>query len=250
MSSSNREQEVLEALRAVRDPDLHRDIVSLGFVQNLKIDGGEVSFEISLTTPACPVKDQMKEQARAAVARLPWVSKIDVQMTARTISSRGQASTPLLPKVKNVFAVASGKGGVGKSTTSVNVALALAETGAKVGLLDADVYGPNIPLMMGVRGRPAIHGTEGHIEPLERYGIKLMSIGFFIDEDNPVIWRGPMIHGALQQFLRDVEWGELDYLVVDMPPGTGDAQLSLSQLVPLSGAVMVTTPQDVALQDV
>jgi ATP-binding protein involved in chromosome partitioning len=252
MAVTTQEQEVLDALRVVQDPDLHRDIVSLGFVQNLKIEGGAVSFDVNLTTPACPVKDQLKNQARMAVARLPWVTDVNVTMTARTVAARGQggSTTPLIPRVKNVIAVASGKGGVGKSTTSVNLAMALSHTGAKVGLLDADIYGPNVPLMMGLKEKPEVTGTEGHINPVLRFGIKLMSIGFFLDERKPVIWRGPMVHGAIQQFLRDVDWGELDYLVVDLPPGTGDASLSLSQLIPLSGVVIVTTPQDVALQDV
>src|SRR5919201_898211 len=213
MSVATREQEVLEALRVVRDPDLHRDIVSLGFVQNLRIEpSGAVAFDVNLTTPACPVRDQLKDQARMAVA--------------------------------------SGKGGVGKSTTSVNLALALSQSSARVGLLDADMYGPNVPLMMGLKDKPDVRGQDGRIEPILRYGIKLVSIGFFLDERKPVIWRGPMVHGAIQQFLRDFDWGELDYLVVDLPPGTGDASLSLAQLIPLSGVVIVTTPQDVALQDV
>jgi ATP-binding protein involved in chromosome partitioning len=180
------------------------------------------------------------------------VSQVDVNLAAETVSGRGfgPAGDQLAPGIKNVVAVASGKGGVGKSTTSVNLALALAEAGAKVGLLDADIYGPNLPLMMGLKERPQLHGGEGAIQPVRRYGVKLMSIGFFLDENNPVIWRGPMVHGAIQQFLRDVDWGELDYLVVDLPPGTGDAPLSLAQLVPMSGVVIVTTPQDVALQDV
>jgi ATP-binding protein involved in chromosome partitioning len=252
MAVSTRDQEVLDALRVVRDPDLHRDIVSLGFVQNLKIDHrGTVAFEINLTTPACPVKDELRDQARMAVARLPWVTEVQVKMTANTAVARGQGSaTPLIPNVKNVIAVASGKGGVGKSTTSVNLAVALSQTGARVGLLDADIYGPNVPLMMGIKDKPEIAGTNGAIEPVVRFGIKLVSIGFFLDESKPVIWRGPMVHGAIQQFLRDFDWGELDYLVIDLPPGTGDAPLSLSQLIPLSGVVIVTTPQDVALQDV
>jgi len=172
-------------------------------------------------------------------------------MTANTAVARGQGtSTPLIPRVKNVVAVASGKGGVGKSTTSVNLAVALSQTGARVGLMDADIYGPNVPLMMGIKTRPDVTGAQGAIEPVVRFGIKLVSIGFFLDENKPVIWRGPMVHGAIQQFLRDFDWGDLDYLVVDLPPGTGDASLSLSQLIPLSGVVIVTTPQDVALQDV
>jgi len=252
MAVSTREQEILDALRVVNDPDLHRDIVSLGFVQNVQIEpAGAVAFNINLTTPACPVKDQLRDQARMAVARLPWVTEVSVTMTANTAVARGQGQqTPLIPGVRNVVAVASGKGGVGKSTTSVNLAVALQQSGARVGLLDADIYGPNVPLMMGLKERPAVTGEEGRIQPVMRFGIKLVSIAFFIDERKPVIWRGPMVHGALQQFLRDFDWGELDYLVVDLPPGTGDASLSLSQLIPLSGVIIVTTPQDVALQDV
>src|SRR5919202_960432 len=254
MAVATREQEVLDALRVVRDPDLHRDIVSLGFVQNLKIEpSGAVAFDVNLTTPACPVKDDLKAQARMAVANLPWVTDVHVTMTANTAAARGGPAanqTPLIPQVKNVVAVASGKGGVGKSTTSVNLAVALSQTGAKVGLLDADIYGPNLPLMMGLKERPELRSGDGTIEPIVRYGIKLVSIGFFLDESKPVIWRGPMVHGAIQQFLRDFDWGDLDYLVVDLPPGTGDAPLSMSQLIPMSGVVIVTTPQDVALQDV
>jgi ATP-binding protein involved in chromosome partitioning len=252
MAVTSRDQEVLDALRVVNDPDLHRDIVSLGFIQNLQIDpNGTVGFSINLTTPACPVKDDLRDQARLAVARLPWVTEVQVKMTSSTAVARGQGSaTPLIPQVKNVVAVASGKGGVGKSTTSVNLAVALSQTGARVGLLDADIYGPNVPLMMGIKEKPDVTGANGSIEPIVRFGVKLVSIGFFLDESKPVIWRGPMVHGAIQQFLRDFDWGDLDYLVVDLPPGTGDAPLSLSQLIPLSGVVIVTTPQDVALQDV
>ena len=252
MAVISRDQEVLDALRVVNDPDLHRDIVSLGFVQNLQINPqGGVAFDINLTTPACPVKDDLRDQARMAVARLPWVTEVQVKLTATTAVARGQGSaTPLIPGVKNVIAVASGKGGVGKSTTSVNLAVALSQTGARVGLMDADIYGPNVPLMMGIKEKPDVTGSQGAIEPVVRYGIKLVSIGFFLDESKPVIWRGPMVHGAIQQFLRDFQWGNLDYLVIDLPPGTGDAPLSLSQLIPLSGVVIVTTPQDVALQDV
>ena len=253
MAVSTREQDVLDALRVVHDPDLHRDIVSLGFIKDLRVEPtGAVAFTINLTTPACPVKDDLRDQARLAVARLPWVTEVQVQLTANTAVARGQGSaTPLIPRVKNVVAVASGKGGVGKSTTSVNLAVALAQTGASVGLLDADIYGPNVPLMMGLKEKPEITGAQGGaIDPVVAYGIKLVSIGFFLDESKPVIWRGPMVHGAIQQFLRDFDWGDLDYLVIDLPPGTGDAPLSLSQLIPLSGVVIVTTPQDVALQDV
>src|SRR6266540_4478553 len=252
MAVSTRDQEVLDALKVVQDPDLHRDIVTLGFIQNLSItEQGGVTFNINLTTPACPVKDQLQAQARQVVANLNWVTDVHVTMTANTAAARGQGQqTPLIPRVKNVVAVASGKGGVGKSTTSVNLAVALSQTGARVGLMDADIYGPNVPLMMGLKEKPHIHSEEGGIKPVERFGVKLVSIGFFLDERKPVIWRGPMVHGAIQQFLRDFDWGDLDYLVVDLPPGTGDAPLSLSQLIPLSGVVIVTTPQDVALQDV
>lgn len=250
MSLDARREEVLRELRTVQDPDLHRDLVSLGMIQDVTIEGGTVSFSIVLTTPACPVRDALKQQAEQAVRRLPWVTSVVANMQASTRAGRGAGNEQLIPHVKNVIAVASGKGGVGKSTTSVNVALALADTGAKVGLLDGDIYGPNIPLMMGLKEKPQLHSEGGKIAPCRSYGIRLMSIGFFLDEDNPVIWRGPMVHGAIQQFLRDVDWGDLDYLVVDLPPGTGDAPLSLSQLIPLSGVVIVTTPQDVALQDV
>jgi ATP-binding protein involved in chromosome partitioning len=250
MGVDRKREEVLAQLSTVQDPDLHRDLVSLGMIQDVSIQDSGVSFSIVLTTPACPVKNDMKEWARAAVARLPWVREVNVDLRSQTVAGRTVGQGQLIPKVKNVIAVASGKGGVGKSTTSVKVALALAESGARVGLLDADIYGPNIPLMMGIKEKPELRSEDGRIEPLVRFGLKLMSIGFFLDEANPVIWRGPMVHGAIQQFLRDVDWGELDYLVVDLPPGTGDAPLSLAQLVPMSGAVIVTTPQDVALQDV
>ena len=246
-------EQVLDALRIVQDPDLHRDIVSLGFVQNLEIADGAVRFDIVLTTPACPVKDSLQEQARSAVMALAGVSDVAVKMTSSVASApRPGSGDRLIPLVRNVVAVASGKGGVGKSTVATNLAVALGQTGARVGLVDADIYGPNIPLMMGFREKPDLFGNDQKkIVPLMRYGIKLMSIGFFISEDDsPVIWRGPMVHGAINQFLRDVEWGELDYLVVDLPPGTGDAPLSLAQLVPVAGVLIVTTPQDVALQDV
>jgi ATP-binding protein involved in chromosome partitioning len=249
MSTDPRREDVLRVLRTVKDPDLHRDLVSLGMIQDVKIEGDRVSFAIVLTTPACPVKDSMKEDAERAVRTLPWPKSISIDMQANTRAGRGSGNEQLIPHVKNVIAVASGKG-VGKSTTSVNVALALADTGAKVGLLDGDIYGPNVPLMMGLKEKPQLQSEGGKIIPCRSYGVRLMSIGFFLDEDNPVIWRGPMVHGAIQQFLRDVDWGDLDYLVVDLPPGTGDAPLSLSQLIPLSGVVIVTTPQDVALQDV
>jgi ATP-binding protein involved in chromosome partitioning len=241
------EAEVLEVLRTVEDPDLHRDIVSLGFVKDLKIQEGRVSFKVELTTPACPVKDKLKAECEEKVRALPGVEEVAVEMTA-SVRRANPAGGPVLADVKNVVAVASGKGGVGKSTTAINLALALRQAGASVGLLDADVYGPSMAMMFGIEDKPAITG-EKKIIPLEGYGVKVMSMGFLSDPMKPVIWRGPMVHGLLQQFLRDVEWGPLDYLVIDLPPGTGDAQLSISQIASISGAVIVTTPQDVSLLD-
>jgi ATP-binding protein involved in chromosome partitioning len=238
------EQQVVDALRVIQDPDLHRDIVSLGFVKDVKICDGHVAFKIELTTPACPVKDTMREQAQAVVARLPGVASVQVEMTAQV---RGdQRIGPLVPGVKHVIAVASGKGGVGKSTVACNIAIALTQTGASVGLLDADIYGPSIPMMMGANRPPAFDGQMLH--PVLCHGVGIMSIGFFLEEDRAVVWRGPMIGKALQQFLGEVAWGDLDYLVVDLPPGTGDAPMSLAQLIPLTGVVVVMTPQDVAQQ--
>ncbi|MGH7273846.1 MAG: Mrp/NBP35 family ATP-binding protein [Nitrospiria bacterium] len=242
------QEEVLRALSAIQDPDLHKDIVSLGFVQNIKIKESHVGLDIVLTTPACPVKDQMRDEARKIVQGLPGVSSVDVNMTSSVTSGKSNVKENYIPEVRNTLAVSSGKGGVGKTTVSVNLAVALAETGAQVGLLDADIYGPNVPLMMGVKNPPP-GGQKDKIPPAQNYGVKIMSIGFFVPEETPIIWRGPMIHGAIQQFLRDVDWGALDYLIVDLPPGTGDAQLSIAQLVPMTGAIIVTTPQDVALLD-
>jgi len=242
------EQAVLEALRAVQDPDLHRDVVSLGFVKDVKICGGAVGFTLELTTPACPVKEQLQQQAYAAVAALDGVETVNVNLTAQVKSTLGPANAAS-EGIKNVIAVTSGKGGVGKTTCAVNLAAALAATGAKVGLLDADVYGPNIPVMMGVSGNPQA-APGGKILPMEAHGIKTISVGYMVEDGQPVMWRGPMLHRALEQFFQDVEWGEIDYLLVDMPPGTGDAQISLAQLVPLTGAVVVTMPQEVSLTDV
>jgi ATP-binding protein involved in chromosome partitioning len=242
------EEQVLDALRAVQDPDLHKDIVSLGFVKKVSIEGGEVDFVIQLTTPACPVKDQLKDEAERRVAALPGVEKARAEMTAE-VRARGGFSQQQVEGVRNIVAVGAGKGGVGKSTTSVNLAVALARTGARVGLLDADVYGPNIPQMLGVTGEPRVD-DERHIIPPEAHGLKLISMGMLVPADQPVIWRGPMLHGAIQQFMRDVAWGELDYLVVDLPPGTGDITLSMAQSVPVAGAVVVTTPQGVSVSDV
>ncbi len=245
-------QDVLQALSQIKDPDLGRNIVELGFIKNLRVCGPNVAFTIELTTPACPVKDQMQQSAREFVGALPGIEKVAVEMTAQTRQPFDPQKT--LPGVKNAIAVASGKGGVGKSTTAVNLAIALSLTGAKVGLLDADIYGPSIPIMLGVADgeQPLGEDTpEGQrIHPLERHGIKLMSIGFLTEKSNPIVWRGPMVGKMIQTFLSSVVWGELDYLIIDMPPGTGDTQITLCQSAPLSGAVIVTTPEAVALEDV
>ena len=236
------EEAILAALRVVQDPDLHRDIVSLGFVKDIKICDGNVAFKVELTTPACPVKDLLQEEARAVVAALPGVTRVEVEMTAQVRSTK--PAEPLIPGVKNVIAIASGKGGVGKSTVSANIAVSLARCGSKVGLLDADIYGPTIPLLMGAGEQPALQGDK--IVPIERFGVKIMSMGFFLEEGKAVVWRGPMIGKFLNQILADVLWEDLDYLIVDLPPGTGDAAMSLAQLIPLTGVVVVMTPQDVA----
>ncbi|HEY1913566.1 MAG TPA: Mrp/NBP35 family ATP-binding protein [Vicinamibacterales bacterium] len=239
---------VLEALKVVRDPDLQRDIVTLGFIKDLKIDGGHVAFTIELTTPACPVKDQMRDQARAAVQQVAGVTSIDVQMSARVREAVGSDGTrQMVPGVKNVIAVGAGKGGVGKTTVAVNLALALAKSGGRVGIIDADIYGPNVPIMLGLKTQLTTDGQK--IVPAEKYGLQVISMGFLTGDDAPIIWRGPMLHGALQQFFREVAWTNLDYLVVDLPPGTGDVVLTLSQTVPVAGAIVVTTPQQVSLAD-
>jgi ATP-binding protein involved in chromosome partitioning len=242
------EQTVLDALRVVNDPDLHRDIVSLGFIKDLKIDGGRVAFTIELTTPACPVKDQMRDQARAAVLRVPGVSSVEIQMSARVREAvGGEGGRQPLEGVKNVIAVGAGKGGVGKTTVAVNLAIALARAGGRVGIVDGDIYGPNVPIMLGIRTQMTTDGAK--IIPAEKYGLQVISMGFLTTDDAPIIWRGPMLHGALQQFFREVRWKDLDYLVIDLPPGTGDVALSLSQTVPVAGALVVTTPQQVSLAD-
>ena len=239
---------VLNALRVVVDPDIRRDIVSLGFVKELTIGDGRVSFTIELTTPACPVKDQLRDQAAGAVRALAGVEQVDVQLTAKVRSaSAPQTGQPPLPGVKNVIAVGAGKGGVGKTTVAVNLAIALAKCGSRVGLLDGDIYGPNVPMMLGLQTQLTTDGKQ--IVPAEKYGLQVVSIGFLTQDDAPIIWRGPMLHGAIQQFFREVAWKDLDYLIIDMPPGTGDVALSLSQTVPVVGAIVVTTPQQVSLAD-
>jgi len=239
---------VLNALRTVNDPDLRRDIVSLGFVKDLAVADGRASFTIELTTPACPVKDQMRDQAIAAVRAL-GVGTVDVQMTARVRSaSAPETGRPPLPGVKNVIAVGAGKGGVGKTTVAVNLALSLARCGSRVGILDGDIYGPNVPIMLGLSTQLTTN-EQRQIVPAEKYGLQVISIGFLTNDDAPIIWRGPMLHGAIQQFFKEVAWKDLDYLIIDMPPGTGDVALSLSQTVPVVGAIVVTTPQLVSLAD-
>ena len=241
-------EQVLSALRDVQDPDLHKDIVTLGFVKDVQIKGAEVDFTVELTTPACPVKEELKAEAEGKVAALEGVTAARAKMTAN-VSTRGGFGRQSIPGIRNIVAVGAGKGGVGKTTTSVNLAVALAQKGARVGLLDGDVYGPNIPQMLGLSGAPEVVG-ENRILPPEAFGIKVISMGMLVPQDQPIIWRGPMLHGAIQQFMREVEWGELDYLVVDLPPGTGDVALSMAQSVPMAGAVVVTTPQGVAVSDV
>jgi len=241
------EEAVLSALRTVQEPELGGDLVTRNMIKDLAIEGTHVAFTIELTTPACPLKDEIQARVEQALHPL-GVQEVDVTWGA-TVRRSTPTSPQLLPGVKNIVAVASGKGGVGKTTVSVNLAVALAQAGASVGLLDADITGPNIPMMIGAEGQP-VASPNGKITPIEAYGVKVMSIQFFIPEGQPVVWRGPLVGGAIQQFLRDVEWGELDYLVVDLPPGTSDAQLTLAQAVPLTGAVLVTTPQQVSLSDV
>ncbi len=239
---------ILEALKSVTDPDLHRDIVSLNFVRDVVIQGSDVSLTLELTTPACPVREEMKVAAvRAIQEAIPAVGNVAVTMASRVTGRDNQNKAAVLPGVKNTIAIASGKGGVGKSTVAVNLAVSLANEGAKVGLVDADVYGPSIPLMMGITGRPRVH--EQRLVPMEKWGVRVMSIGFLVDPMQAVIWRGPMASGAIKQFMTDVEWGDLDYLLFDLPPGTGDIQLTLVQTIPLTGAVIVTTPQDISLAD-
>jgi ATP-binding protein involved in chromosome partitioning len=237
---------VLAALGNVQEPELHKDLVSLNMIHDLEIKGDKVSFTVMLTTPACPLRNQIEREARQAVMEIPGVKAVDVKLAAN-VPADGRARGLLQLPIRNAVAIASGKGGVGKSTVAVNLAVVLAKNGARVGLLDADIYGPNVPTMMGVHHLPASRSDK--LVPAEAYGVKLMSIGFLVKPDQPLIWRGPMLHSAIRQFLTDVDWGELDYLVVDLPPGTGDAALSLVQSLPLSGGIIVTLPQQVSLDD-
>jgi ATP-binding protein involved in chromosome partitioning len=242
------EATVTEALKSVVDPNTGKDMVSTRQVKNLKVEGGDVFFDVELGYPAKSQLPALRKALIAAVRTLAGVENVSVNLSSKIVAHAAQRGVQLLPTIKNVIAVASGKGGVGKSTTACNLALALAAEGARVGILDADIYGPSQPMMMGIEGRP--ESTDGKsMEPMENYGVQVMSIGFLVDTDNPMIWRGPMATQALEQLLRQTNWQDLDYLIVDMPPGTGDIQLTLSQRVPLTGAVIVTTPQDIALLD-
>ncbi|HUI63214.1 MAG TPA: Mrp/NBP35 family ATP-binding protein [Bacteroidota bacterium] len=242
------EANVLEALRTVKDPDLHRDIVTLDFVKAVTITGGTVRLRIELTTPACPVREELKDASVRAIREfIEGVLDVQVEMTSKVTQHVNPQRADILPGVKNTIAVASGKGGVGKSTIAANLAVALAMDGAVVGLVDLDMYGPSMPLMMGIRGRPRMEGNR--LLPMENWGVKVMSIGFLVDPMQAIVWRGPMVSGAVKQFMSDVAWGDLDYLIMDLPPGTGDIQLTLVQTIPLTGAVVVTTPQDISLAD-
>lgn len=252
MSNALDSRAVLDVLRPVQDPELQKSLVDLNMIRNVTVTSGKVSFTLVLTTPACPLREFIVDDCKRAVATLPGVETVDVEVTAETPSQKALPDRQGIAGIKNIIAVSSGKGGVGKSTVAVNIAAALAKSGAKVGLLDADIYGPNAPLMLGLTdAKIAVQqGQAGEIlEPAFNHGIKLASMGFLIDPDQPVIWRGPMLNGIIRQFLYQVNWGDLDYLIVDLPPGTGDAQLTLAQAVPMAGAVIVTTPQTVALMD-
>src|SRR5262245_47016059 len=247
------QENILAALGKVQDPELHRDIVSLGMVKNLAVSDGNVSFTVELTTPACPLRETIENDCKKVLAQVPGVSSLEIKFGAQVRGSKaGAGQTDLLPTVKNVVLVAAGKGGVGKSTVAANLAVALQIHGASTGLLDADIYGPSVPIIMGIKGEPKKIDVNGgqKIAPAIAHGIPVMSIGFFLDADQAVIWRGPMLGKALHQLMADVHWGELDYLVVDMPPGTGDVQITFSQQLKVSGSLLVATPQDVALADV
>ncbi len=245
-------QAVLEVLKPVQDPELQKSLVELNMIRNININGSNVSFTLVLTTPACPLREFIVEDCQKAIKTLSGVETVEVEVTAETPQQKSLPDRETIPGIKNILAISSGKGGVGKSTVAVNVAVSLAQAGAKVGLLDADIYGPNTPTMLGLDKAKVMvkQGAQGEIlDPVFNYGVKLVSMAFLIDPDQPVIWRGPMLNGIIRQFLYQVDWGELDYLIVDMPPGTGDAQLTMAQAVPMAGAVIVTTPQTVSLLD-
>lgn len=243
--------DVLEALKVVMDPELGDNLVALNMVRDVTVDGGRVGFTLVLTTPACPLRHRFKKEAEAAVKAIPGVTDVAIEIGADTASARKGHDTPLLPGVRNVIVIGSGKGGVGKSTVAVNIALGLARSGARVGLMDADLYGPSVPIMLGLRdARPFMDADGKKLLPIEKHGLKIFSMGFLMGDNDALVWRGPMLHKAISQFLEDVDWGDLDYLVVDLPPGTGDIQISMTQMVPGSSAVVVTTPQDVAFADV
>jgi ATP-binding protein involved in chromosome partitioning len=246
MVQSVTKDSVLAALRSVQEPELQKDLVSLNMIHDLEINGDHITFTIVLTTPACPLKTRIESEARVAVLSVPGVKNVEIKMDSNVPNDGRSRGLMQLP-IRNAVAIASGKGGVGKSTVAVNVAVALAQAGACVGLLDADIYGPNIPTMMGVGKLPP--PTKDKLVPAEAYGVKMMSIGFLVKPNQPLIWRGPMLHSTIRQFLSEVEWGELDYLIVDLPPGTGDAALSLTQSLPLSGGIIVTLPQHVSIED-
>ena len=246
MTESITKEKALEILKTVMDPELHKDLVSLNMIQDLQVNDGKVKFTIELTTPACPLKNKIEGDARKAFEGVPGVKEVEIKMSAKVTQSQ-QMSEQVDLNIKNIVAVASGKGGVGKSTVAVNLAIALAQTGAKVGIMDADIYGPNVPTMMGVSELPQPRNKK--LVPAVNYGVEIISIGFLVKMGQPLIWRGPLLHSTIRQFLVDVDWGDLDYLVVDLPPGTGDVQLSLAQHIPVTCGVMVTTPQKVSLED-
>ncbi len=246
MSHTVTETQVLDALRTVQDLDLHKDLVTLKMIRDLKVKKGKVSFTVVLTTPSCPLKDQIRNNAKAAVEALPGVTEVNVKLDA-AVGADKKIQEKIAAPIKNIIAVASGKGGVGKTTLAVNLALSLALDGAKVGLMDADIYGPNVPIMMGVDHPPRVKDRK--LIPIKAYGISMISIGFLVPPGQALVWRGPMLHNAIKQFFNDVTWEPMDYMVVDLPPGTGDVPLSLAQLVPISGGIVITTPQEVALTD-
>jgi ATP-binding protein involved in chromosome partitioning len=246
MTKSPEQGEILAALGHVQEPELHRDLVTLNMIRDLEISGGKVSFTIVLTTPACPLRGQIEKEARQAVMAVPGVQTVQIKWDSNVPNDGRMRGLVTMP-IRNAVAVGSGKGGVGKSTVAVNIAVALAQTGARVGLLDADIYGPNLPTMLGVKALPPPNGTK--LVPAEAHGLKMISMGLLVKPGQPLIWRGPMLNSAIRQFLGEVEWGELDYLIIDLPPGTGDAALSLAQALPLSGAIIVTLPQQVSIED-